>query len=170
MADDVTRSVFVTGLKNAHALEHEALALMNRQIDRMSSYPEVADRLRQHREETEEQVRRLEAIFTELGESRSAVKDVVMSLAGNMAALGHTLAGDEILKNTFANQAFENFEVASYRSLITVAEAAGFTSAIPLLNETLREEEAMAAWVAESVPTVTRKFLSLKQSGETAKR
>ncbi len=168
MAEDVTRSVFVTGLKNAHALEHEALALMNRQIDRMKNYPEVADRLREHREETEQQVRRLEAIFGELGESRSPIKDVAMSIAGNLAALGHTIAGDEILKNTFANQAFENFEIASYRSLITEAEAGGFSSAIPLLQETLREEERMAEWVAESVPMITRRFLSLKEAGETA--
>jgi ferritin-like metal-binding protein YciE len=168
VADDVTRSVFVTGLKNAHALEHEALALLNRQIDRLTNYEEVAERLRQHRDETEEQVGRLEAIFTEIGESRSAIKDVVMALSGSLAALGHTLAGDEILKNTFANQAFENFEIASYRSLITVAEAAGYDGVIPLLQETLREEEAMAAWVADSVPLVTRKFLTLKQAGEDA--
>ena len=168
MADDVIRSVFVTGLKNAHALEPEARALMNRQIERLSNYPEVADRLREHRDETEEQVRRLETIFAEFGENRSAMKDVFMSLAGSMAALGHTLAGDEILKNTFANQAFENFEVASYRSLITVAEAGGFSEAIPLLQATLREEEAMAAWVAESVPMITRRFLELKEQGETA--
>ena len=168
MADDVIRTVFVTGLQNAHALEHEALALMNRQIDRMKNYPEVAERLREHRDETEEQVRRLETIFAEIEESRSAIKDVAMSIAGSLAALGHTIAGDEILKNTFANQAFENFEIASYRSLITVAEAGGFTSAVPLLQETLGEEERMAAWVAESVPMITSRFLSLKQAGEDA--
>ena len=31
--------------------------------------------------------------------------------------MGHTLAGDEILKNSFANFAFENFEIAAYKSL-----------------------------------------------------
>ena len=170
MADDVIRSIFVTGLQNAHALEHEALAIMNRQIDRLENYPEVEERLRQHREETEEQIRRLESIFGEVGESRSALKDVAMAIGGNLAALGHTFAGDEILKNTFANQAFENFEIASYRSLITMAEAADLAGVVPLLTETLREEEAMAAWVAESVPMITTRFLSLKQSGEKASR
>ncbi|MBW3560463.1 MAG: ferritin-like domain-containing protein, partial [Proteobacteria bacterium] len=100
--------------------------------------------------------------------SASAFKDAVLSLGGNMAALGHAAAGDEILKNTYANQAFENFEIASYRSLIVMAEAGSFTSARPLLEMTLREEEAMAAWVAESIPTVTRRFLQLKEAGEQA--
>ena len=168
MAESATRSVFITGLKNAHALEKEALGIMNRQIDRLEQYPEMADRLRQHVAETEEQIKRLDAILMEQGERASGIKDAVLGLGGNMAALGHAAAGDEILKNAFANQAFENFEIASYRSLIVVAEAGSFTSAVPLLQTTLREEEAMAAWVADSIPMVTRRFLQLKEAGEQA--
>lgn len=39
------------------------------------------------------------------------------------------MAGYEILKNSFANFAFENFEVAAYKSLLTVAEAGGYGAA-----------------------------------------
>jgi hypothetical protein len=46
-----------------------------------------------------------------------------------MAALDHAVAGDEILKNSFANFAFENFEIAAYKSLLTIAEAGGFSAA-----------------------------------------
>ena len=122
----------------------------------------MAERLHLHRKETEEQIVRLDALFDQLGESSSSFKDLVMGTMGNMAALGHTVAGDEVLKNHFANLAFENFEIASYRSLITMAEVVGFQQAVPLLQTTLREEEAMAAWVAETIPDVTRKFMSLK--------
>ncbi len=51
-----------------------------------------------------------------------------MGLMGNMAALAHAPAQDEILKNTFANHAFENYEIAVYDSLIAIAEAAARTS------------------------------------------
>jgi ferritin-like metal-binding protein YciE len=168
MAEAATRSYFITGLKNAHALEKEALSIMGRQIDRLEQYPEMADRLRQHSAETEEQIRRLDAILMDNGESSSGLKDAALGFMGNMAALGHAAAADEVLKNSFANQAFENFEIASYRSLITIAEAGGFNGAIPLLQTTLREEEAMAAWCAESIPMVTRRFLQLKEAGEQA--
>ena len=168
MAENATRSIFITGLKNAHALEKEALGIMNRQIDRLEQYPEMADRLRQHVGETEEQIKRLDAVLMDMGESASGFKDAVLAMGGNMAALRHAAAGDEVLKNTYANHAFENFEIASYRSLIVMAEAGSFTSARPLLEMTLREEEAMAAWVAESIPMVTRRFLQLKEAGEQA--
>jgi ferritin-like metal-binding protein YciE len=73
-------------------------------------------------------------------------------MSGNLAAIGHTFAPDEILKNSFANFAFENFEAVSYKSLITVAEAGSFSSAIPHLQDTLREELAMAQFCDEILP------------------
>ncbi|MCD2322770.1 ferritin-like domain-containing protein [Sphingomonas sp. IC-56] len=162
------REVFVTGLKNAHALEHQAMALMDRQIEHLANYAEVETQLRAHRGETEGQIQRLETILTSLGESPSGLKDAALSFSGNMAALAHTFAPDEIIKNSFANYAFESFERASYEALITMAEEAGFTDAVPLLQETLREEIAMQQWVIDTQPLVIRKFLALRQSGETA--
>jgi ferritin-like metal-binding protein YciE len=39
------------------------------------------------------------------------------------------MAGDEILKNTFANNAFEHFENAAYKSLLTLCGPAGADNA-----------------------------------------
>ena len=162
------RSVFVTGLQNAHAVEQQALALIDRQLDRLTRYPEIADRLRSHRLETEDQIRRLEDILGSLGDRPSAFKDMAMGFMGNLAALGHVMAGDEVLKNQFVNAAFENFEIASYTSLIALAEAGSYPTAADLLQETLREEIAMAAWVQDSLPDLTRKFVGLAAAGRDA--
>ncbi|MDB5708920.1 MAG: hypothetical protein JWL96_990 [Sphingomonas bacterium] len=165
---DVVQHVFLVGLRDAHALEHQALALMDRQIDHLANYPEVEQRLREHRAETEQQIKRLDEILDTLGESHSAIKDAALSLSGNLAALAHTFAADEIMKNSFANFAFENFEIASYKGLITVAEAGNFTGAIPLLNQTLKEEMAMAQFCDQSLPAIVQKYLRLRAEGETA--
>jgi ferritin-like metal-binding protein YciE len=165
---DVVRSVFVVGLRDAHAVEHQALALMDRQIDHLANYPEVEQRLREHRAETEQQIKRLDEILDQLGESSSAIKDAALGFTGNMAALAHTLAPDEILKNSFANFAFENFEIASYKGLITVAEQGDFSRALPLLNQTLQEEMAMAQFCDQSLPAIVQKYLRLRAAGETA--
>ncbi|MFN3815968.1 ferritin-like domain-containing protein [Brevundimonas sp.] len=168
--DDVLRAVFITGLKNAHAVEHQALALMDRQLDRLKHYEDVEARLREHRGETETQIERLEAILGQFDEDPSGLKDAAMSLSGNLAALGHAFADDEILKNAFANFAFENFEVASYKSLIVLARNGGFSSALDPLAETLGEEEAMAAWVDDNLTSLTEKYVALKAAGENASR
>jgi ferritin-like metal-binding protein YciE len=162
------RSVFVTGLQNAHAVEHQAIALIDRQLDRLVRYPEISDRLRSHRVETQVQIRRLDEILSSLGESHSMLKDAAMSMVGNLAGLSHVMAPDEVLKNQFVNHAFEAFEIASYTSLITLADAGAFPTASSLLEETLREEEAMAAWVKETLPDLTRKYAGLREEGRSA--
>lgn len=167
---DALRPTFVTGLRNAHAVENQALALIDRQLERLENYPALSERLTLHRTETENQIGRLEEILSSLAESHSSLKDMALSLSGNMAALGHTIAGDEVLKNSFANLAFENFECASYISLITLAEMGGFNSAVPLLQTSLSEEEAMATFVREAIPDTTERFVRLASAGAQASR
>lgn len=162
------QAIFITGLQNAHALENQALALIDRQLDRLVRYPEVADRLRAHRIETEQQIRRLNEIMSDFGATNSSLKDAALGFLGNMAALGHVMAADEILKNSFANVAFENYEIASYTSLITLAEAASYSSALPLLQATLEEEQAMASWMLEMLPDLTLKYAGLRSEGRSA--
>lgn len=164
------REIFITGLKNAHAMESQALAIMRPQVERIRRYPEVAQQLEKHIAETEGQIGRLERLLEQLGADKSVLKDTAMSLAGTAAALGHTPAGDEILKNSFANFAFENYEIAAYTSLIALARAAGQTPAIPVLEQNLEEEQAMADWLAANVETLTMKFAELSEAGENAKK
>jgi ferritin-like metal-binding protein YciE len=109
------------------------------------------------------QWKRLDECLSSLGESPSAVKDTAQSFMGNMMAMAHSIAGDEILKNTFANNAFENFEIAAYKSLLTLCGPAGAGTAKPLLEQSLKEEEAMAAWVDQNVEKVTLAYLSKEQ-------
>ncbi|HEY7811147.1 MAG TPA: ferritin-like domain-containing protein [Allosphingosinicella sp.] len=162
------RMIFVTGLQNVHAVEQQALALMDRQLDRLAHYPEIAERLRAHRLETEDQIRRIDDILQSLGERSSGLKDMALSFMGNIAALSHLPAADEVLKNHLVNAAFENYEIASYTSLIALGEAGGFPTATALLAETLKEEVAMAAWVQDSLPDLTRKYVELRYGGRTA--
>lgn len=169
MSDNIALEIYLTGLRNAHALEHEATSIMTRQIERLENYPDVKKRLQEHVKETEAQQERLKKILAEFDESPSAVKDMGGHLMGTLAALGHSVAGDEILKNTFANYAFENFEIASYRSLVTLAEANNMERHVALLEQTLGEEIAMASWIEEHMDRVTLRFLTLSREGKTAK-
>jgi ferritin-like metal-binding protein YciE len=89
---------------------------------------------------------------------------------GNVASLAHAPAPDEILKNSFANLAFENYEIAAYTSLIALAEANGANQALGPLNQTLKEEQDMAKWVADHLKTLTLTFLERSSAGAKADR
>jgi hypothetical protein len=84
------------------------------------------------------------------------------------AALMHAPAPDEVLKNTFANFAFEHYEIAAYKSLLTLADLIGQPSAISMLERSLAEEEAMAKWIADHLEETTTTFVRRTEAGETA--
>jgi ferritin-like metal-binding protein YciE len=161
MAEHLTAvdPIFVTGLKNAHAMEKQAQSLIKRQIGRIENYPQIAERLEMHLRETEGQIDRLETILDSAGESPSTLKDTGMGLIGDVAAMGHMFAKDEVLKNHFANFAFENYEIAAYKSLCRMAELTGGQSALPPLQQSLQEEEAMARWLDEHTESLTETYL-----------
>ena len=61
--NDTGRDIFIAGLRNAHAVENQAVSLIKRQLDRIENYPEVASRLKQHLQETNSQIQRLDDIL-----------------------------------------------------------------------------------------------------------
>ena len=159
---------FVTGLRNQHAVENQAIEILGRQVERLENYPELEAKLRQHIDESKMQAQRLDELLAGRGTSASSVKDTVMSLVGNMAALAHSPAPDEVIKNTFANYAFEHFEIAAYKSLISVAEAIGQTPALSALKLSLSEEESIAAWLEENIGPTSLRYVRRLEAGEKA--
>ncbi|HJS84250.1 MAG TPA: ferritin-like domain-containing protein [Acetobacteraceae bacterium] len=162
------RDIFIVGLRNQHAIEKQAIELLERQVGRLENYPEMSARMRQHIAESEEQARRIEELLAAFGTSHSTLKDTVTSVMGNLAALGHTVAPDEVLKNTMANFAFEHYEIASYLSLLTLAEATGHDRAKLALTESLREEERMAQWIQDHIGPTTLRYVERSAAGQTA--
>lgn len=167
-ASDQARTIYTTGLRNQHAVENQAIELLERQVGRLDNYPAMRERMRQHIEESREQAHRLDELLDALGTSASSIKDTAMSFVGNMAAMMHAPASDEVVKNSFANYAFEHYEIASYRALLTLAEAVGHSAALPLLGRSLAEEQAMAQWIDDHLKQTTLTFLERSEKGEKA--
>ena len=167
-ADTPIHEIYHTGLKNMHALEMTAIELTARQVERLENYPAMKAKLAQHHTESEEQARRLEAILARHGTTSSTLKNTVTAVMGNVAAALHAPAPDEILKNTFANFAFEHQEIAAYTSLIAMAETLNDGASIPILAQSLAEEQAMADWIKGQIIPTTKKFLELTKAGQKA--
>jgi ferritin-like metal-binding protein YciE len=157
------RDLLVVGLRNAHAMEVQARELMERQSERLEDYPEVKAKLAEHLRETNEQLQRLEKCLEDCGESTSTLKDTAQSVIANVMAVAHAMAGDEVLKNTFANNAFENYEIAAYKSLLALCRAAGISALREPLETSLKEEQQMAAWIDVNVEKITMEYVSREQ-------
>ena len=169
MATD-TRSIYVTALRNTHAMEQQGLQQMELQVSRLETYPDYAALLRRHIETTRRQLNRLEQALKSAGESIPSLKEAVTSVAGTVGATVHGMFQDETLKNLYAGYAFQYQQVAAYRSLIAIAESAGETDHVSAFRDSIREEEQAAQQAADLIEPVTRRYVELTASGEKADR
>lgn len=167
---DTARKIYVTGLRNAHAMEAQAIELLERQSGDWKTTRKWLPACSSTSRKTQSQQRRLEDALSSLSETWSSIKDAGMAALGNLMALGHAPAPDEVIKNSFANYAFEHYEMAAYKGLITLAEATWHTGALSGLQQSLREEEAMARWIDEHIKPTTLRFVERSAAGVTAGR
>lgn len=157
--------LFVVALKNAHAMESESKQMFQRQVDRLEKYPAVQARLRQHLAAKDTQIGRLDSVLSALSEKSSGFKDLVTSIVGNAAMIGHMATPDEVLKNYFVNYSYAHLEVASYKSLFTTAELAGEAAAVEPLKASMAEEKDFADWLDAHVDETTRTYAAVRAQG-----
>lgn len=158
-------------LLDAHAMEEQAETILSGQSHRIESYPELETRMRQHLEETRSQQVRLDQCIKRRGASHSSMKDMVGKFTATMQNLSGAFAGDEVVKGVLAGYAFEHMEIASYRILIAACEVAGDHETRAVLEDICREEEAMAQWLADAIPDITRRHLQRTEADQSeAKR
>ncbi|RUW83085.1 ferritin-like domain-containing protein, partial [Mesorhizobium sp. M8A.F.Ca.ET.023.01.1.1] len=135
---------FEDGLKDIYYAEKKILKTLPK-LAKAAQSELVSAAFEKHRVETEAQVERLEQIFDQLG--KAARGKTCPAIDGILEE------GSEILEEykdapaldaglVGAAQAVEHYEMARYGTLIAWAEQLGMKDAIPLLQETLKEETA----------------------------
>lgn len=164
------RQQMTSWLSDAHAMEMQAIQILENQARRIESYPDLRGRILEHLEETRSQIERLEGCIQSYGGVPSTLKDAAAAMVGNMQALGGALMGDEVVKGSMASYVFEHLEIACYRTLIGAAEELGDAETARVCRGILKEEEAMAGWLEQRLPDITREFLRREGAGQPAKR
>ncbi|MFM2045319.1 MAG: hypothetical protein RLY86_3895 [Pseudomonadota bacterium] len=154
------RETLIDYLRDAYAMEQQALSIIDRQLDRLENYPQMQSRLQEHRRETERQAERLETALQRLGTESSALKTGMAQLTSNLQAMMNAFAGDEVVKDVISNYTFESYEIANYKILIATAEAAGEPEVAALAQESLAEEEAMLDWVDANIGPTVQDYLA----------
>jgi ferritin-like metal-binding protein YciE len=74
--------IFIDGLRNAHAMEKQALSIMQPQLNRLEHYPQISDLLDRHIRETENQINHLDEVLDSFGASASGFKDAAPVIHG----------------------------------------------------------------------------------------
>ena len=157
-------------LRDAHAAEEQAETMLTGTASRLQNYPQLRARIEQHIQETKRQSELIRGCIERRGGSTSTIKDAGGKLLAMGQAMSGMFVGDEVMKGSIASYAFEAMEIASYRILIATAEQVGDQETKRVCEQILREEEAMAEWLEQNLPSLTQQYLRREETpGATAK-
>lgn len=162
------KDVLIDWLRDAHAMESQAVEMLERQVDRIENYPDLLAKAREHIEVSKRQADRVRQCLKLLGTDTSSIKTGIGMLMGNAQSLSGLFSSDEVVKASVFNYAFEHFEIANYRALIAAATTAGQPDIARILQQSLDEEIEMAGWLEQRLPQVTGTFLARREAGVTA--
>jgi ferritin-like metal-binding protein YciE len=140
-------------------MENALIQILEHQAKDAKEYPQVQAKIEQHLEQTRRHAELVKNCIETLGGSTSTVKTGMAKLFGQMQAVSTGAAKDEMVKNALADFAAENFEIASYSALIQAAQELGDQRTAGVCQQILREEEEMAQWLQQNLPTLVRQSL-----------
>jgi ferritin-like metal-binding protein YciE len=157
------RKMLLNEARNLHAIQKNAKSMMLRVIDRLEHYPDAKARLEAHLTDKDEEMRQLEQILESEGSAASGAKDGLMSAMGGMTAMMTSTLDDDIIRTSMLTFGLAKYEIAAYEGMILLAHKAGMDSAVPLIEDCLRREKAMAEWLHDNMAPTLERYLMLSE-------
>ncbi len=74
---DTTMEVYLTGLRNQHAVETQAIGTVQNELPRMKAYPELHAQMQLEKERSTEQAARLDQLLAKHGSKAALAKEAV---------------------------------------------------------------------------------------------
>ncbi len=143
--------LFEHGLRDMYYAEKKIYKALPKMI-KAADHPDLVAALTSHREETAEQIEKLEAIFELLGkrakaEKCDAIDGILEEGDGLLEDFGASIAADAAI--IFSCQAVEHYEISRYGSLRAFADALGLDEAKQHLDDILSQETAADSKLTE---------------------
>lgn len=143
MALNSLRDLFVTELRDVYDAENRVVTLLPRCVEAASS-SDLQEAFEDHLDETREQIRRLDKIFNQLGESPLGEKcDAMEGLVREAEAMVNEPAESWVRDALMISHAqrIEHYEIAAYGTICNYAQHLGEQDALESLQQTLTEEK-----------------------------
>jgi ferritin-like metal-binding protein YciE len=162
MSMDTLADAFYDELRDILSAERQ-LAKALPKMAKNATNPELKKAFETHLAETEVQAERVEKAFEETGKAAraktcEAMKGLIKEAEELLEEDGEPATKDALL--IAAAQKVEHYEIASYGTLCTWAEALGYKQALALLKQNIDEEETTDGLLSQLAKKVNREALA----------
>lgn len=164
MSLDNLADAFYDELRDALSAERQLIKALPKMAKKATN-PQLKKAFEDHLAETEKQAERVEQAFEDTGKAAraktcEAMKGLVTEAEEMMAEDGEPAVKDAVM--IACAQKVEHYEIATYGTLCTWAEALGYTDALRLLKQNIAEEEAADQKLSKIAQSINSEALSSK--------
>lgn len=156
------KETLIEWLNDAYAMENNLIKTLEQHAKQAEDHPEIQSKIEEHLEQTKEHAEKVKAAIERLGGSVSAIKKGAGMAGGFISGMGAAAAEDALVKNAIADFAAEHMEIASYNALKAAAKQLGDKEIAEMCDEILEQEQEMADWLEENMPTAVKEFVEEK--------
>ena len=150
---------YLTGLRNQHAVETQAIGTIQNELPRMKAYPELHAQMEADHRRSTEQAARLDQLLERHGTKKALAKEAVTGAVATIAGFAHASSGDDVVKNVLAAVGYKAYEIASYKMLLTLADAANAAEDKTALEQSMKEEQEMGDWLGGHIPDLVHTYV-----------
>lgn len=159
---------FLHDIGDIYDAEHRFLEAQGKMLQHATD-SKLQMMLKQHSEQTQQQIQNLDQVFSLLGQTPKRVTcDAAQGLVSEgEKGMKEASSNPAVLDTVIAGAAgkVEHYEIATYRMLITGAELMGQSQVVSLLRQNLQQEEQTAQLIEKSAPQLLQQAMSARQVG-----
>jgi len=165
---EANHEIVLTWLNDAYNVENALIHVLERHAKEAKDFPDIEAKLDEHLTQTRRHAEMVAGRITALGSAPSTHKD---RWAGVLVPLENLFTGsadeESLLKNSITDYAAENFEIATYRAIITAAQDTGDTDTVHVCEQILSDEQAMARFLDERMPALVDRIVRQAMSASS---
>jgi ferritin-like metal-binding protein YciE len=165
-----SKDLLVAWLNDAYAMEQGLVPVLQNHAADVKDNPQAQQRIQQHIDETRRHAERIQTCVQRLGTTTSKTKSALATVVGSIQSVSTGMFSDEKVKNALIDYSAEQFEVACYRALIAAAREHGDQDIVRACEENMREDENMARWLDQQLPSIVRTTMEKQAAGATPGR
>lgn len=150
--------LLISWLNDAYGMENSLIETLEEHEKAAAQYPKIQAKIQEHLNLTKGHAEKIQALIGQLNGDVSALKKIGAIVMGNIQGIAGRVFDDAIVKNSIAEFAAENFEIASYSAIIALAESFGENNVADVCQGILADEQEMADWLDTNLPDLVLEF------------
>lgn len=151
--------MYLAWLNDAYGMEQSLVQTLQNHVKDAKGHPAIEQKIAQHLEQTKQHGELVKSCIERNGGHTSAIKSGLSNLMGMMQGMSTGGAKDELVKDGLMDFAAENFEIASYKGIITAAQSLGDTETARICQQIMGQEQDMAAFLDQHLGMAVQETL-----------